>query len=71
MRSEFYSGTMKKTKLNYEDLVSKYDIHEGRIVKSIQKLAILEMHFDAPTSQMLLLKKGPMGLGDLSSYVLC
>jgi hypothetical protein len=35
MRSKFYSGTMKKTKLDYEELVSKYDIYEGRMVKSI------------------------------------
>ncbi len=54
IKFEFYSGIMKKTKLDYEELVFKYDIHEGRIVKFIKKLATLEMHFDALTFQMLL-----------------
>ncbi len=35
MTLKFYKSTMNKTKVDYEELLCKFDIHEGHITKLV------------------------------------
>lgn len=58
MTCEFYRSTKNKTKVDYEDLVTKAEDQKSCITKSVQKQLFMEMAFDALNNQVLLLKKG-------------
>jgi hypothetical protein len=53
---------MNKTKVDYEDLVTKAKDQESCITKSVQKQLFMEMAFHALNNQVLLLKKGENGI---------
>jgi hypothetical protein len=53
---------MNKTKVDYEDLVTKAEDQKSCITKSVQKQLFMEITFDALNNQVMLLKKGENGI---------